>query len=278
MNPPATAPLTSRQRQVLDYVEQYIAEHQYPPTSRELSAACGLGGPSGAQRILGTLERKGYLQRESGRSRALTLARPPLDLSRARPEDRFLVSAAAEAQGVARDCVLAVAALTHDTEIKGVLIRDALERHELVVLIEDALARSDCGPPDSHGAMRAVLSALRSDLSWRAFVVDHLIYNWGSAQGSRMLANHDSVLRPVFERAAALCERAVVAATGWLDDLVAMSSEDERAALRDRAAVMMKVSEFAARAVEAPGGTPEFTSVEYGELPLVLRPVADGRQ
>src|SRR2546423_15171942 len=100
MSPPEPAPLTSRQRQVLEYVEQYVAQHHSPPTSRELSAAGGLGGPSGAQRILGTLERKGYLQREPGRSRALTLAQPPLDLSRARPEDRFLVSAAAEAQSV----------------------------------------------------------------------------------------------------------------------------------------------------------------------------------
>ena len=274
MNRPAAPPLTARQRQVLDFVERYIARHQYPPTSRELSAACGLGGPSGAQRILGTLERKGYLQREPGRSRALTLAQRPLDLSHARPEDRFLVSAAAEAQGVARDCVLAVAALTHDTGIKGVLIRDALERHELVVQIEDALARSDCGPPDSGGAMRAVLSALRSDLSWPAFVADHLIYNWGSAQGSRMLASHDNVLRPVFERAAALCERAVEAAAGWLDEIVATSDEEGLMALRERAAVMMKVSAFAARAVEGPGGTPEFTAVEYAGLPAVLLPPA----
>jgi hypothetical protein len=268
----APAPLTPRQREVLDFVQQYIDRHSYPPTSRELSVACGLGGPSGAQRILETLERKGYLRRTQGRSRALVVVQPDLDCASLSDEDRFLVSATAEAQAVARDCVLAVAALTQDSDIKAMLIRDALERHDEVVQIEQALARSSCGPPSSDGAMRAVLAALRSDLTWPTFVVDHLVYNVGAAQGSRLLADQDLGLQALFERGAATCERAIEASVGWLAKVVASSSDEDLEALRRRAEFMMKVCAFAARAVERPGGARKFTDIDYSDLPPVLLP------
>jgi hypothetical protein len=42
--------------------------------------------------------------------------------------------------------------------------------------------------------------------------------------------------------------------------------------MRMRADFMMKVSDFAARAVERPGGSRKFTPVDYAGLPAVLLP------
>lgn len=272
----AATPLTPRQREVLLFIQNHVDRHGYPPTSRELSDGCNLGGPSGAVRFLAALERKGYVHRATGRNRALVLVTPELDCSQLTDEDRFLVSATAEAQAVARDCVLAVAALTKDPAIKGVLIRDAADRHTEVIQIEEALARSSCGRPGSDGAMGAVLAALRSDLTWPTFVVDHLVYNWGAAQGSRVLADRNLGLQAVFESGAATCERAVDASVAWLEQIVDQSTEDQIGALRLRAEFMMKVCTFAARAIERPGGSRKFTGVSYSGLPSVISP--DSRQ
>jgi repressor LexA len=65
--------ITQRQRQVLDFITRYQAEHGYPPTLREISAEIGTSGTVSAMHHLGALERKGYIRRNSGNSRGISL-------------------------------------------------------------------------------------------------------------------------------------------------------------------------------------------------------------
>jgi repressor LexA len=67
--------LTPRQRQVLDFIASHLDEQGYPPTLREISAEIGTAGTVSALHHLETLERKGYLRRETGSSRGIVLVR-----------------------------------------------------------------------------------------------------------------------------------------------------------------------------------------------------------
>src|ERR1039457_3892975 len=69
--------LTSRQKQVLDFVARHIDGHGYPPTLREISREIGTSGTVSAIHHLEALERKGYIRRESGSSRGIILVREP---------------------------------------------------------------------------------------------------------------------------------------------------------------------------------------------------------
>jgi len=65
-------PLTDRQRLVLTFVEDFCRRQGYPPTVREVAAHLGVQ-PRAAADHLAALKRKGYLHREPGRSRGLSL-------------------------------------------------------------------------------------------------------------------------------------------------------------------------------------------------------------
>jgi repressor LexA len=69
---------TPRQRELLEFMKQYIARHGYPPTLREMSIALGIGGPTGAVCHLKCLEKKGLVchteRRGRGQSPAWMLA------------------------------------------------------------------------------------------------------------------------------------------------------------------------------------------------------------
>lgn len=58
---------------MLAFVEDFCARQGYPPTVREVAAAFGIQ-PRAAADHLAALKRKGYLHREPGRSRGLTLS------------------------------------------------------------------------------------------------------------------------------------------------------------------------------------------------------------
>lgn len=67
------AQLTSRNRQVLDFISEYISTRGFAPSIREISAHLGVSGTRGVVKHLDTLEREGYIQRRRGSSRALSL-------------------------------------------------------------------------------------------------------------------------------------------------------------------------------------------------------------
>ena len=57
-------PLTKRQRQILDFISDYICEHGYAPTIREIGAEMNIKSTNGVSEHIETLTRKGYLIRE----------------------------------------------------------------------------------------------------------------------------------------------------------------------------------------------------------------------
>jgi repressor LexA len=63
--------LTDRQREILDFITQSIEERGYPPTLREIGLHFGIKSTNGVNDHLRALEKKGYLQREDLKSRAL---------------------------------------------------------------------------------------------------------------------------------------------------------------------------------------------------------------
>jgi repressor LexA len=63
--------LTDRQRAILDFITQSIEERGYPPTLREIGEHFGIRSTNGVNDHLRALEKKGHLQREDLKSRAL---------------------------------------------------------------------------------------------------------------------------------------------------------------------------------------------------------------
>lgn len=63
--------LTGRQRKILQFIEDCTQSQGYAPTFREIAEAVGLSSASSVSFQLSTLERRGYLRRAAGRSRAV---------------------------------------------------------------------------------------------------------------------------------------------------------------------------------------------------------------
>jgi repressor LexA len=65
--------LTSTQENVLIFLKNYLREEGFPPTLREIASHFGLKGPKSPQKTLKVLEKKGYLRRIPGGSRAIEI-------------------------------------------------------------------------------------------------------------------------------------------------------------------------------------------------------------
>ena len=63
--------LTLRQKKVLNFLKSYMQQKGFPPTLREIASNFGLKGPRGPQKTLSILERKGFIRRVPGGSRAI---------------------------------------------------------------------------------------------------------------------------------------------------------------------------------------------------------------
>lgn len=61
--------LTSRQRKVIQVIEDSVQRDGYPPTLREIGEAAGLASTSSVSHQLSMLAKKGYLSRGTGRPR-----------------------------------------------------------------------------------------------------------------------------------------------------------------------------------------------------------------
>ena len=72
--------MTERQRAILEYLHEYVDDHGYPPTVREIGEAVGLRSPSTVHAHLAQLERAGALRRDPTKPRAIELT------DRRRPE------------------------------------------------------------------------------------------------------------------------------------------------------------------------------------------------
>lgn len=65
--------LTNRQKEVLDYIKNYIANHGYPPAVREIGKALGLHSPATIQSHITALETKGYIRKTNSKYRSLEI-------------------------------------------------------------------------------------------------------------------------------------------------------------------------------------------------------------
>ena len=69
--------MTKRQQMVLAFIRSYLEERGYPPTLREIAAHLEISGTLGVTKHLEALKRKGYLRKEAGSSRGISLAKLP---------------------------------------------------------------------------------------------------------------------------------------------------------------------------------------------------------
>ncbi len=65
--------LTRRQKEVLDFIAAYQAEHGYSPSYEEIAAGLGLASLATVHKHIAALERKHYLRRGFNQSRSLEL-------------------------------------------------------------------------------------------------------------------------------------------------------------------------------------------------------------
>ncbi|HBG47570.1 MAG TPA: LexA family transcriptional regulator [Deltaproteobacteria bacterium] len=68
--------LTSRQKEILDFLRGFIREAGYPPSLRDICARFGISGPKNAAKHLDALVKKGFIKRAAGASRAIELLDP----------------------------------------------------------------------------------------------------------------------------------------------------------------------------------------------------------
>ena len=66
-------PLTPRQKQILQFISQFIEKNKFPPTRSELSGHFGFKSPNAAEAHLRALEKKAVIGIERGVSRGITL-------------------------------------------------------------------------------------------------------------------------------------------------------------------------------------------------------------
>jgi repressor LexA len=70
--------LTSTQKKVLKFLGDFLQGKGFPPTLREIASHFGLKGPKGPQKTLHILERKGYIRKTPGGSRAIEILKPQI--------------------------------------------------------------------------------------------------------------------------------------------------------------------------------------------------------
>lgn len=68
------ATLTKRQKQLIDYLNNYISEHGYAPTLAEVGQYFGLSSLATVHKHLHNLEQKGFIKRQHNHSRGLEVA------------------------------------------------------------------------------------------------------------------------------------------------------------------------------------------------------------
>jgi repressor LexA len=68
--------LSPTQERVFHFLKDYLGENGFPPTLREIASHFGLRGPKAPQKTLNILERKGYIRKTPGGSRAIEILNP----------------------------------------------------------------------------------------------------------------------------------------------------------------------------------------------------------
>jgi repressor LexA len=69
-------PLTKRQKEILDYIEGFIAERGYAPSFEEIAASFGYASLATVHEHLSNLERKGFIRKSYNESRSIEVVSP----------------------------------------------------------------------------------------------------------------------------------------------------------------------------------------------------------
>jgi repressor LexA len=75
-------PLTKRQKEILDYIQAFIAEQGYAPSFEEIAESFGYSSLATVHEHLSNLERKGYIRKSYNESRSIELIGPEPDAGR----------------------------------------------------------------------------------------------------------------------------------------------------------------------------------------------------
>ncbi|MCQ2447157.1 MAG: transcriptional repressor LexA, partial [Clostridia bacterium] len=67
--------LTDKQREVLDFISNTVAERSYPPSVREICAGVGIRSTATVHSYLKELAEMGYLTKDDRKTRALSVGR-----------------------------------------------------------------------------------------------------------------------------------------------------------------------------------------------------------
>src|SRR3972149_5356392 len=68
--------LSPKQRRILEFIQGFIDEHDYPPSIRQIQEACDISSTSVVDYNLRILEKQGYIRRDREVSRAIELLEP----------------------------------------------------------------------------------------------------------------------------------------------------------------------------------------------------------
>ena len=66
-------PLTKRQKEILDFIHSFIAEHGYAPSFEEIAHSFGYSSLATVHEHLSNLERKGYIRKSYNESRSIEM-------------------------------------------------------------------------------------------------------------------------------------------------------------------------------------------------------------
>ena len=78
--------LSTKQGRILEFIREFIGEHDYPPSIRQIQEACEISSTSVVDYNLRILEKNGYMRRDREVSRAIELLEARGLLAR-RPHD-----------------------------------------------------------------------------------------------------------------------------------------------------------------------------------------------
>lgn len=66
-------PISEKQKQILQFIQEYTASEGYPPAVREIAAAVGLRSPSSVHAHVKHLRELGYLEQCAGKTRTVKI-------------------------------------------------------------------------------------------------------------------------------------------------------------------------------------------------------------
>jgi len=127
--------LTKRQRQVYDFIAEFVQKQGYSPSFEEIGAGMGLSSLATVHKHITNLEKKGLLRRDYNRSRSLDILAPRGRMKQA------LQAASSAADLAASQAALAAASLPLVGRIAAGRPLEALENPETISLSDITRSR-----------------------------------------------------------------------------------------------------------------------------------------